>query len=1021
MLERMSKELKVSKSENGLIVGCLNICSGFNRKIPEIKNLLNKEKMDLFFIQETEIKDIDPQEPPRFDEYITICPKKNTKNKTRILLLIKDNLKMKIRDDLMCENISSIWVEIINPKKTKTVIGSLYREFDDLSEGKTGNSLSEQNKRFDIFLDQLQKAGEEKGTVLCLGDINLDSNKWDQESYDKKTMIRNLRNKLTMLNMKILNFGNTFMRIDQEGHITRSALDHAMINETKRVMEQRTIPCGFSDHDAIMVTIAMDRGKHNKDFKKIRARKIKNIRNNPEKFNRQLAKISWDKLINMHSVNKMVEFWNLEIKKVFDLMAPEVEKSSRPDKKIGLSQETKDQINIRDSLKTKIGTSDTNSNSALTSMYRAQRNLCNRLVKKDRERILTERLENSLDKAEVWKIVNEIRKPRKAGETLTIKVDNNPIDDEEKVANHFNNFFIEKIKGLTGKIDKQGAVDPTLKLREKLKNSNRNNHKFKLAPVTEEEIREIIQELKPKKSCGKDGMSAELLKMGATQLIPPLTTIINKSIEMEEFPTYWKEAIVKPLWKNKGEKDDMSNYRPVALLCLPGMVLERAVAKQLENHLERNNFFGDFQFGFRNSRSTQTAIATMCCKAQTENFKKKAVGMTMFDLSAAFDTVEKTTICRKLALLNVDNSTINWIFSYLSDRKQRVKIGGQISEPKIIPCGTPQGSRLSPLLFNIVTCDLNLYLTNGHVGNFADDTSNACAGNSIQRTIEILSQDANNMVTFASSNNLVINCDKTAFICNKKSEKQVTIGNQTIEASNSTRLLGMEISGDLTWKAHTEKLKKKLRQRLGILRRLKYSVPHAALKKIAEAIFTSLLRYGSAVYGKPKIKKEDPSNSTLKELTLLQNEMMRIITGKRRSDRASIESLRKATETDSVNHIIVYHILMESYNILCNGASATLKKLLTEALGTHRMTTRSSTLNKVNQQKNMGTKNDFLYYGSTLWNMIPADLRIVHQKMPDGAETPLPGSKAEKNLQSWRKGQFKKGIKTWIRNNIPSE
>ena len=252
----------------------------------------------------------------------------------------------------------------------------------------------------------------------------------------------------------------------------------------------------------------------------------------------------------------------------------------------------------------------------------------------------------------------------------------------------------------------------------------------------------------------------------------------------------------------------MKNYRPVALLCLPGMVLERVVAQQLERHMESNNLFGDFQFGFRSDRSTQTAIATMHCSAQREHNKKKAVGMTMFDLSAAFDTVEKDTLCSKLALLRLHESTINWIDSYMTNRQQRVKIGNNISESKMIPFGTPQGSRLSPLLFNILTCDLNLYLKRGLVGNFADDTSNACAESTIQKTIQALADDASNMIAFTKANNLVINCDKTAFICNKKGENHVTVGNQDIKATHSTKLLGMEISGDLTWTAHTEKLKK---------------------------------------------------------------------------------------------------------------------------------------------------------------------------------------------------------------------
>ena len=86
--------------------------------------------MDLLFLQETEIRDIYPEKPPQFNNDITVCPKKDTKNKTRIILLIKEDLKMKVRDDLMCMEISSIWVELLSPNQSKTLVGSLYREFD---------------------------------------------------------------------------------------------------------------------------------------------------------------------------------------------------------------------------------------------------------------------------------------------------------------------------------------------------------------------------------------------------------------------------------------------------------------------------------------------------------------------------------------------------------------------------------------------------------------------------------------------------------------------------------------------------------------------------------------------------------------------------------------------------------------------------------------------------------------------------------------------------------------------------
>ena len=175
----MQETLNISEiqEDTGITIASLNICSGFNKKMPDIQNTLDSENIDLLFLQEVEIKDIDKNEPPRFEKYTTVCPKKDTKNKTRILMLIRENIKIKIREDLMSKEISSIWVELQTQNGTKTIIGSLYREFDDLTEGHSSNSLSEQNKRFDLFLDQLSKANEERGTILCLGDINLDANK----------------------------------------------------------------------------------------------------------------------------------------------------------------------------------------------------------------------------------------------------------------------------------------------------------------------------------------------------------------------------------------------------------------------------------------------------------------------------------------------------------------------------------------------------------------------------------------------------------------------------------------------------------------------------------------------------------------------------------------------------------------------------------------------------------------------------------------------------------------------------
>ena len=298
------------------------------------------------------------------------------------------------------------------------------------------------------------------------------------------------------------------------------------------------------------------------------------------------------------------------------------------------------------------------------------------------------------------------------------------------------------------------------------------------------------------------------------------------------------------------------------------------------------------------------------------------------------------------------------------------------------------------------------------------------------------------MIKFTTSNNLVINCDKTAFICNKfnpKNPEKITVGKDIITATQSTKLLGIEVAGDLTWTAHVEELKKKLRQRMGVLRRLKYSLPPRALSQVAEAIFTSKIRYGLALYCRPRISENDQSNGTLKQITKYQNDVMRIITGKKCRDKVSIKSLRKTTGTTSVNHLLCYHILMDMFNILKDTASATMKEMLTKKLGNSNITTRSTTQNKVTAPVNYGKKNDFAYYGATLWNLLPEHIRnaetaeqIRNAKItrPEATSNqPVFGSykeHANRMLTDQKekmrlKNAFKAYIKIWINENIPSD
>ena len=119
--------------------------------------------------------------------------------------------------------------------------------------------------------------------------------------------------------------------------------------------------------------------------------------------------------------------------------------------------------------------------------------------------------------------------------------------------------------------------DPFEKLITKLKDKKL---KFSLKPVDVQDVLKVLKDLKKKTSCGLDGLSSEMLKECKEELAGPLTIIINRSICSGVFPKDWKIAKIAPLLK-KGDATKRENYRPVALLCVAGMILEKIVADQI--------------------------------------------------------------------------------------------------------------------------------------------------------------------------------------------------------------------------------------------------------------------------------------------------------------------------------------------------------------------------------------------------------------------------------------------------------
>ena len=111
--------------------------------------------------------------------------------------------------------------------------------------------------------------------------------------------------------------------------------------------------------------------------------------------------------------------------------------------------------------------------------------------------------------------------------------------------------------------------------------------------------------------------------------------------------------------------------------------------------------------------------------------KGGVTAMVLMDLSKAYDCLPHDLLIAKLEAYGFGIDSLKLIHSYLTERKQRVKVGSSFSSWKTLSKGVPQGSVLGPLLFNVFIYDFFYAIEHSQVCNFADDNTIFACGETL--------------------------------------------------------------------------------------------------------------------------------------------------------------------------------------------------------------------------------------------------------------------------------------------------
>ena len=241
---------------------------------------------------------------------------------------------------------------------------------------------------------------------------------------------------------------------------------------------------------------------------------------------------------------------------------------------------------------------------------------------------------------------------------------------------------------------------------------NTNSHVSEIlnSEITAKEIQNAIKTLKNNKAHGTDLILNEFLKNSENKLLDILVKLFNLILDNGIFPSAWTIGVIRPIFKNKGNRENPNNYRGITILSCFGKLFTNILNRRLNTFLDNLDVIGNEQAGFRKGYSTNDHIFTLYSLIEILLRHKKRLYCAFLDLEKAFDKVNRTFLWQKLFACGVNGKFLKLITNLYQSAKSCVLVENSYSNYFKINCGVRQGENLSPTLFALFLNDMKSFL-----------------------------------------------------------------------------------------------------------------------------------------------------------------------------------------------------------------------------------------------------------------------------------------------------------------------